>query len=51
MVVSKNNSRVMITLSKDLRESLEQQASVENRSLSNYIVTILQKHVKAGESK
>jgi predicted HicB family RNase H-like nuclease len=42
MVVSKDSARVMVTMSKELKEELEMEAEKESRSLSNYIVTIIQ---------
>jgi fructose-1,6-bisphosphatase/sedoheptulose 1,7-bisphosphatase-like protein len=43
VVVSKQNARVMVTMPQELKDKLEDEANKENRSLSNYIVTILQK--------
>lgn len=45
MSISKDNVRFIFTMPKELKEVLEEQAKKENRSLSNYIVTILQQHV------
>lgn len=36
----------MLTMPKDLREKLLEKAKAENRSLSNYIVTVMQKHLQ-----
>lgn len=44
-MVSKNNTRTLISLPKDLKIILEQLAQKENRSLNNYIVTIIKKHI------
>lgn len=46
MAISKDNTRVLVTMPKELREKLEKEAEKENRSLSNYIVTVLAKHVE-----
>jgi len=43
-MISENNSRVIITLPKELKTWLEQQSSKDHRSLSNYIGVVLQKH-------
>ncbi|MGF9715111.1 ribbon-helix-helix domain-containing protein [Paenibacillus naphthalenovorans] len=43
MVVSKDSVRIMITIPISLKEELEVEAKNENRSLSNYIVTLIQK--------
>lgn len=51
MVVAKGNSRIMVTLSDELRESLEKEAKKENRSLSNYIVTVLKSTVQDNHLK
>jgi predicted DNA-binding protein len=48
MAVSKNNDRIMITLPKDVKAQLESMAAADNRSISNYILTIIQKHLKEG---
>jgi len=46
MTVSKNNTRTLIMLPKDFKAKLEQLAKSENRTLSNYILTVLQKHAE-----
>lgn len=46
MSISKNNTRTMITLSKDLKEQLESIAKNDNRSLNNLMVKILSDFVK-----
>jgi len=46
LMISKNNTRTLITLSKDLKTQLEILAKKENGSLSNYIMTVLQKHLE-----
>lgn len=45
-MISKDNIRVLITLNRDLKQQLEKLAKEENRSLSNYILTVLQKHLQ-----
>lgn len=43
MTISKGKKRVMVTLEIELVELLQKNAEEENRSLSNYIETILKK--------
>jgi hypothetical protein len=50
-VISDNNARMIITLSKELKTWLEEQAKLDNRSLSNYVCVILQKHKENLERK
>mgnify|MGYP000403941175 CR=1 FL=1 len=47
MVISKKNTRVTITIPKELKRELEEKAKQENRTLSNYIVHILKKHLSS----
>lgn len=49
-MISDNNTRVMVTIPKELRETLQKIAKEENRSLSNLIVTILDSYVKEHHS-
>lgn len=42
MAVSDNNTRIQVTISRELKKQLEQQAKLENRSVSNYIATLIQ---------
>lgn len=41
MTISKDNTRTLITLSKQLKEQLEKIAKEENRSFNNLVVTVL----------
>lgn len=41
MAVSKDNTRIQVTLPKDVKKELEKKASDCNRSVSNYIVTLI----------
>ena len=43
MAISKENTRIQVTIPKDLKKQLEEKAKLENRSVSNYIVTLIQK--------
>lgn len=45
MAVSEENTRVLITMSKELKKQLETLAKKENRSLSNFIVTQIQNNL------
>lgn len=44
MSISKNNTRTLITIPKDLKQQLEQIAKKENRSFNNLVVTILKSY-------
>ena len=46
MINSDINTRVLITIPKELKEQLEKLAKEDNRSFSNYVVNILKEHVK-----
>ena len=45
MSISKDNTRTLSTLSKELKAELEQIAKDQNRSLNNLIITILKEYV------
>jgi predicted HicB family RNase H-like nuclease len=45
LAISNDKTRIMVTLPKELKDKLEAEAINQNRSLSNYILTILQKKV------
>lgn len=45
MSISKENTRTNITISKELKQQLEQIAKEQNRSFNNLIITILKIHV------
>ena len=49
MAISKNNTKVLLIMPIALKEELKEEARKDNRSLSNYVVTILEKRGK-GES-
>lgn len=46
MSVAKENVRISITIPKELRDKLQEIAKADNRTLSNYIVTVMQEHLK-----
>jgi hypothetical protein len=41
--IADTNTRMLITLPKELKKELEQKAKEDNRSISNYVVTLIQK--------
>ena len=45
MAVSKEKTGVLVNMDKTIKEELSKLAKEQNRSLSNLIVTILQKYV------
>ena len=45
MAISKENTRIQVTMPKKLKEQIEEKAKLENRSVSNYIVTLIQKDI------
>jgi len=45
MSISKENTRIQVTLSKELKEKLEKKAKEDNRSVSNYVVKLIQADV------
>lgn len=46
MSVSKDNIRILVTVSRELKSELEAIAKQENRSVSNLIATIIKDFVK-----
>lgn len=51
MAVGNDKVRVLVTLEKTDKEKLETLAKKDNRNLSNYINTILKKHMENLEKK
>lgn len=45
--IGEDKTRVIVTLPKELKETLSEIAKEENRSLTNLIVTILKDYVKS----
>ena len=43
-MISKDNTRTNITISKELKQQLENIAKTENRSLNNLIITVLMEY-------
>lgn len=48
-MISKQNTRMLITISKELKEKLGKKAVEENRSLNNLVVTILLKELRKND--
>ena len=46
MTISKNNTRTLITIPKELKEQLETLSKSKNRSLNNLIITYLKECVE-----
>lgn len=51
MAISEKNKRVIITMPRYLHEQLTLEANKENRSISNYIVTVLKKNIGLTEEE
>ena len=49
--VAPNKTRTNITIEKELKSQLEEQAKKERRSFNNLIINILKEHVKSLEDK
>ena len=45
MTISKDNTRTNITISKELKQQLEQIAKAQNRSFNNLVITILLNYI------
>ena len=43
--ISNENTRINITISKELKAKLEELAKKDNRSFNNYVITVLKEHV------
>ena len=46
MSVSQKNTRIIITIPKEVKAQLEKAALRENRSISNYVSTLIQNDLK-----
>ena len=46
MSISKDNTRTLITISKELKKQLEEIAKQDNRSFNNLVVKILKDYVR-----
>lgn len=45
MTISDKNTRMLVIIPKELKKQLEKKAKEGNRSVSNYVVTLIQKDV------
>lgn len=45
MSISKENTRIQVTLPKELKKKLEKKAKEDGRSVSNYVVMLIQASV------
>lgn len=50
-MISKDNDRLTIIISKEAKEKLKLLALKDNRTLSNYITTLLNEHIKEKEEE
>lgn len=50
-MISKDNDRLTIIISKEVKEKLKLLALKDNRTLSNYITTLLNDYVKKKEKE
>ena len=48
MAVSTDNIRILISMPKDTKLKIEEKAKLENRSVSNYILTLILKDLESG---
>lgn len=46
MAVGSDKTRILVNIPIELKKQLEEKAKQENRSLSNYIVTVLSKEIE-----
>ena len=44
MAISQDNTRLMVTLPKEIAEKIREQAEKENRTISNMVQTIILEH-------
>lgn len=50
MAISSDKVRILVTLPLELKEKLEIVAKSENRSVSNYVYTLIQKDIEKKEN-
>ncbi|MDQ6599240.1 DNA-binding protein [Bacillus salipaludis] len=46
MAISGDKKRIVVTIEKDLEPKLRALAEKDNRNLSNYIATLLERHIE-----
>lgn len=47
MAISDKNDRLTVIIPKELKSKIKELANKENRSMGNYIVRVLEEHVKS----
>ncbi|MGL5439083.1 MAG: ribbon-helix-helix domain-containing protein [Filifactoraceae bacterium] len=50
MALKSDKTRILVNIPIDLKKDLEEAARQDNRSVSNYILTLLEKHLKDKKS-
>jgi metal-responsive CopG/Arc/MetJ family transcriptional regulator len=51
MALSKDKIRILVNIPKDLKEQVEKMAKDDNRSVSNFIVNLIEKELKKDDIK
>lgn len=47
MAIKESNTRTNVTLPKELKKQLEEEAKKQNRSFNNLVVTVLTEYIKS----
>lgn len=50
MAIREDKTRTNITIEKDLKKQLEEEAKKQNRSFNNLVITILKEYIKKNKS-
>lgn len=45
MAIKETNTRIQVTIPRDLKKQLEEKAKEDNRSVSNYIVNLIRDNI------
>lgn len=51
MAIADENTRIQVTISKELKRDLEKKAKQNNRSVSNYVTTLIKKDLYENKTK
>lgn len=51
MAIGEDKTRIILTLKKDVKEALDKLAQEDNRSTSNYLQNLIDKHLKELDAK
>lgn len=51
MAIGEDKTRIILTLKKEVKETLDRLAQEDNRSTSNYLQNLVDKHLKEMEEK